>query len=592
MSIRPLVSVSLAVERSKRQALVDALQGLGVAHIRPLTLGEQDESDAKPVIDPEQLTQALRYLEGAAHKRRQQVLLPSEVNERLTNILKHQIQRGALKARLDFLNQRIKSLAPWGDFEWPPLEALSGYRLWFYRIPARQMKHLETLELPWQEVHRTPDLHYIVVLSKDEPGEHALPVPRTHTGPVRLSELKAEKEQCLDHLEQMDAERSSLTRWYDALQNTRSRIQDDAQKAAVLKHALNRSGFTGLSFWMDPLHASALSPLCDHFNAACVVSDVKAGDHPPTLLSNPSFFAGGQAAVQFFQTPGYRSWDPSRVVFFSFALFFALIVSDFGYAAVMAAGLGLFTPRLQQGEKSRRMLGLLWVMIAMAMVWGALVGSYFGYEPQGGVLDTLHVLDLHDFNSMIALSVTLGVGHLVIANAMMAWVHRRGRRRWASVGWCLVLMASLLSYLISPQPVLWGVMLVGLVMIVLYSSQEARLSKRLLGGAMSLTKLTTLLGNALSYLRLFALGLASASMALTFNQLAGQVVDQLPGIGLVLAGFILLLGHLLNFALTVVSGVIHGLRLNLIEFFNWSLAEEGYAFEPFRKQEVTRWTDS
>jgi V/A-type H+-transporting ATPase subunit I len=401
MSIRPLVSVSLAVETSKRQALVDALQALGVAHIRPLTLGGQDESDAKPVIDPEQLTQALRYLEGAAHKRRQQELLPSEVNERLIDILKHQIQRSALKARLDFLNQRIKSLAPWGDFEWPPLEALSGYRLWFYRIPARQMKHLETLELPWQEVHRTPDLHYIVVLSKDEPDEHALPVPRTHTGPVRLSELKAEKEQCLDQLEQMDAERSSLTRWYDALQNTRSRIQDDAQKAAVLKHSLNRSGFTGLSFWMDPLHANALSPLCDHFNAACVVSDVKASDHPPTLLSNPHFFAGGQAAVQFFQTPGYRSWDPSRVVFFSFALFFALIVSDFGYAAVMAACLGLFTPRLQQSEKSRRMLGLLWVMIVMAMVWGVLVGSYFGYEPQDGVLDTLHVMDLHDFNSMM-----------------------------------------------------------------------------------------------------------------------------------------------------------------------------------------------
>jgi V/A-type H+-transporting ATPase subunit I len=68
------------------------------------------------------------------------------------------------------------------------------------------------------------------------------------------------------------------------------------------------------------------------------------------------------------------------------------------------------------------------------------------------------------------------------------------------------------------------------------------------------------------------------------------VADALPGIGLLLEILILILGHLLNFALTVVSGVIHGLRLNLIEFYNWSLADEGYPFQPFAKQEITPWT--
>ncbi|MCD8512630.1 MAG: hypothetical protein LRY63_03915 [Nitrincola sp.] len=94
----------------------------------------------------------------------------------------------------------------------------------------------------------------------------------------------------------------------------------------------------------------------------------------------------------------------------------------------------------------------------------------------------------------------------------------------------------------------------------------------------------------MSYLRLFALGLASASLAITFNQLSVDVASALPGIGVFLQLLILLAGHLLNFVLTVVSGVIHGLRLNLIEFYNWSLADEGYAFKPFSKQEVTPWT--
>jgi V/A-type H+-transporting ATPase subunit I len=76
---------------------------------------------------------------------------------------------------------------------------------------------------------------------------------------------------------------------------------------------------------------------------------------------------------------------------------------------------------------------------------------------------------------------------------------------------------------------------------------------------------------------------------MTFNQLAIDVAAALPAIGLLFKVLILLAGHLINFVLTVVSGVIHGLRLNLLEFYNWSLADEGYAFQPFAKREVTSW---
>jgi V/A-type H+-transporting ATPase subunit I len=94
----------------------------------------------------------------------------------------------------------------------------------------------------------------------------------------------------------------------------------------------------------------------------------------------------------------------------------------------------------------------------------------------------------------------------------------------------------------------------------------------------------------LSYLRLFALGLASASLAVTFNDLATQAMGAGPGIGLLLALLILALGHVLNLVLAVVSGVVHGLRLNLIEFYNWGINEEGYPFNAFRKKETVTWT--
>ena len=90
----------------------------------------------------------------------------------------------------------------------------------------------------------------------------------------------------------------------------------------------------------------------------------------------------------------------------------------------------------------------------------------------------------------------------------------------------------------------------------------------------------------MSYLRLFALGLASASLALTFNQLADQVYQAVPGLGLLLSILILLLGHSINLVLGIISGFVHGLRLNFIEFFNWGIADEGYPFQAFAKKEM------
>ena len=109
---------------------------------------------------------------------------------------------------------------------------------------------------------------------------------------------------------------------------------------------------------------------------------------------------------------------------------------------------------------------------------------------------------------------------------------------------------------------------------------------RLFDGLSSLTNITKMFGDVLSYLRLFALGLASASLAVTFNQLAGQVHDAVPGLGLLLSLLVLLLGHGINLGLGIVSGFVHGLRLNFIEFFNWGIEEEGPPFRAFAKKEI------
>jgi V/A-type H+-transporting ATPase subunit I len=130
---------------------------------------------------------------------------------------------------------------------------------------------------------------------------------------------------------------------------------------------------------------------------------------------------------------------------------------------------------------------------------------------------------------------------------------------------------------------------IGAGTILLFSSDRPwtfdwrSLVGRLLDGIMQFANVSKAFGDILSYLRLFALGLASAQLAITFNGLAADA-SRSGGIGLLAAILILVVGHAINFLLGILGGVVHGLRLNCIEFFNWSLTDEGYTFQPFRKK--------
>jgi V/A-type H+-transporting ATPase subunit I len=108
---------------------------------------------------------------------------------------------------------------------------------------------------------------------------------------------------------------------------------------------------------------------------------------------------------------------------------------------------------------------------------------------------------------------------------------------------------------------------------------------RLLDGLLGLTRVSAAFGDVLSYLRLFALGFAGSSLAAAFNQLAGMAGGAIPALGALPAVLVLLAGHALNFLLGVTGAVVHGLRLNYIEFFNWGLHGEGYPYRPFARKE-------
>jgi V/A-type H+-transporting ATPase subunit I len=285
-------------------------------------------------------------------------------------------------------------------------------------------------------------------------------------------------------------------------------------------------------------------------------------------------------------------------VFFSFAIFFAMILSDGGYALIMGLGLALGWKKMGRTDSGRRLRVLFGALVGTSVVWGILVGSFFGVAPaEGTFLASFHRLDMNDYDAMMQLSIFIGIAHLVLGN--LADVRRRGLNPSAMVplGWIIIFAGAVLLWFGmdgDDQDSLWkNLGITGLVLggaaVVFFTSTEGSFWKRLVAGLLALTNITTAFGDTLSYLRLFALGLASASLAVAFNDLAGQVRFVLPGFGVLFALVVFLIGHSLNFVLAIVSGFIHGLRLNFIEFFNWSIPEEGRPFRAFARKETSAW---
>jgi V/A-type H+-transporting ATPase subunit I len=591
VSIVSLRKVTIIGHDADKEGVLRDLQDFGCLHLLPLRLTPETQKGSPH----SRAYDALHFLLSCPRRRRQVT--------REEGFDAVEVERRALQVRdrlldlddeADALRQRIADLAPWGGFTFPPLEEMAGQRFWFYIVPDKDLPAVEALGLRWQIVRREGGLNYLVVIAAEEP--EVMPVPREHLGSRSREELERRLEDVEVKIDEFTAERTNLSRWAMLFARRLDGLEDREDRERAAGGTLDDGPLFGLEAWAPAEKIPELKRYAGEKGVVFEAREPEPSEAPPTLLENRPELRAGEGLVTFYTIPGYGTWDPSPVVLFSFAVFFAMIISDAGYGLLLGGILGLLWKRLEQSDGGRRFRTLLFLLTVCSLAYGAIVGSYFGLAPPAGsLLSRVSMLDVNDSNAMMSLSVVIGVLHLVTANVMNA---RRFGWRTESLpplGWASMILGGLLAAAASQtgQDLLWMVSLfmlaAGALLVLLFSGTGKRPLGRAVSGLLALTKVTSAFGDALSYLRLFALGLASASLAVAFNDMAGQVRQAVPGAGLLLALTILLLGHGLNFVLSLSSAVIHGLRLNVIEFFNWGLTEEGNLFRPFRRKEHAQW---
>jgi V/A-type H+-transporting ATPase subunit I len=574
----------------EKDGFVRRLQDLGATHI---ALPAEAIEPAQISKELQRVSEIRRFLARLAAKDSE-----SEVSADYSKICsrKEELEKREpeLFNRLALLKKEQALLEPWGDFEPEDINFLRsrGLNIGFYKMTNRAFERLRSEGLFCHIARRTEgDTAFVAISLK--PID--LDVPEERSPAKSLSMIDKEIEAVTGELSGIKSEYEALAGKVSALAGAEMTLKDDYEYRKVLLNtgsALDDRVFV-LTCWSPLPEDELIKGIGEGFAFGHFCEDPEPEDKVPILLSNKPAFDSGEDLVRIYSYPGYRDIDPSGIVLYAFAALYGLIIGDAGYGLVYLALTGL----LHWKVKSRsplwiRFRRLSYILACAVIFWGIITGSYFGIS-----LDADNPLNKAMLINMVTkegqtkamlFSIILGMIHLSIALGIKFY----RTRNIASIGWIAVMWSGYaLIYskkvLGVGNPAAACIFIAGLIVVILFISDSrnpiTRIGLGLYEGGFGLAQLFS---DILSYLRVFALGLATMYICMTFNMLASMPYKALPYIGIIPAVFILIFGHGINLALGIMGGVVHGLRLNFLEWYRWCFEGDGVAFKPFKRNTV------
>jgi V/A-type H+-transporting ATPase subunit I len=330
-------------------------------------------------------------------------------------------------------------------------------------------------------------------------------------------------------------------------------------------------------------------PVC--YTALNIEEDEKV----PVLLKNNSFAKLYEPITKIFSLPSYNEMDMTPFFAPFFMLFVGFCMGDAGYGLLLLLG-GAFAKRKVAAD-FRPIVSLVQWMGLAAILFGILSGGFFGVEL--AKLPALEKFKTYFFNqnNMMMLAFACGGAHVIYAKILgIVGIARRHGFKFAvsRIGWLMLILSfaafiglPILDVMISEtvKPVFYAVFALSGIAIFFYNSPGKHPAAQFGNGLwIAYNTVVGLIGDLLSYVRLFALGLAGGILGMVFNKLAFEMSPDIPIIGFLVTLIILAFGHSLNFALTMLGAFVHPLRLTFVEFYkNVEFEGGGREYKPFKK---------
>ncbi|MFW5828518.1 MAG: V-type ATP synthase subunit I [Alkalispirochaeta sp.] len=515
---------------------------------------------------------------------------------------------------VDRIDRELERLAPWGDHDAHRIEALqrAGVDVALYeRLPERADELVAALPHAF-EVQRTKSIVRLAGVAA--PGESLPSDQASLTLPESsVKELRESREQLETRRREISEALSALTPKRPVLLAAQEELATDFEYVRVQSRMDTQKELAWVTGFLPHDRVDDVKAAAAEHGWGVVVRDPDPEEQVPTQIRNPKPVQMIKPVFVLLGTvPGYREMDISFFFLLFFVVFFAMIIGDGGYGAILLLGTIVAAARgARRGRKPGPGTALMVVLSTATVVWGAITGNWFGYAPfaelpvlRNLVIPSISAENEASTETIQYMTFVIGTIHLSIAHV---WNFIRGLRvqpRIAALeqlGWLsmvlglyylvLELVLGTVAVSIVPRPDWWMSMIVGgLIAVMAFGRQESG-QNFFIGVAKGVANIITTaldgisaFSDIISYIRLFAVGLASLAIAEAFNNMAGGIAESMGGAGgAIVAALILFLGHSLNLAMGALSVVVHGVRLNMLEFSgHLGMEWTGVEYSPFR----------
>jgi len=615
--IVPMKKVSLVVLDRERDTSLEALRKLGVVHLEQKSV--TSEALSQVMEQKAQAERALGILRNISPKDISKTTATADASTLIHEVLQLAEQK---KQEQELLASDIKELnriAPWGDFEPGTLENLKkqGITLIPYELPR---KVYETLDPGIDRIILSVDKSLVrcIVIGSAIPDESPFLLPELSAS--ALKQRIEQRKQTIVEIEQKLASLASQIKLIEVeIKKLSEMAEFEAAKASmeVTEDTPPGMAISWISGYIPADMAGKFKRAAFEYRWAYVIDDPGEGDTPPTLVRNPAYIRIVQPIFDLLGTvPGYHEYDISMSFLVFFSLFFAMIIGDAGY------GVLILLLSLYFGLKGKQKTGkfadgvlLLLLLSSATIVWGAINGTWFAL-PYENLPDFLKALVIPPFRPNPALApkeaarlVQQNIKHLcfIIGTVQLVWAHMKNIKKalpsltaFAQLGWLSMVLGLyflvlnlVLDKTAFPVPsfAIWMIG-GGLSTYFIFAEQKggnffANILKSFANFLPTFLSAVSSFSDIISYIRLFAVGLAGYAIAESFNGMAAGLPG---GIVRILAGaLILFFGHGLNLAMSALSVVVHGVRLNMLEYsghlgMEWS----GVKYSPFAVKETTQ----
>jgi V/A-type H+/Na+-transporting ATPase subunit I len=583
--------VTVLISARDHDAALRTLGDLGVIHIDHVRAPASDEL----AVIEKKLSHTDRALQSIQTGGDQ----PESVDEKNTakivdRIVRLVSRKESLLRELSDYQKQERWFNEWGAVSLESLEMTrkAGITIRFHICPKKMLKHISGDDYV-VIVKQVEDRIYLAHLTDaSSPG---LDCPEDPMPPVEVVSLRCEIDKINQSVADIDRMLQEMAAEAGKIRAYRRQLMMQREFASAKYGMGEAESIVYLQGYVPVTGMDAIETAAEKASWGYVFEDPDNPGDAPTLVRNPKWIRMIRPVFSFMGTiPGYTEYDISFWFLLFFSLFYAMLVGDAGYGLIFLAA--TFLARLKYRHLPWEPFALMYVLSGATIIWGAISGTWFGMTDilemkafaflKSVVIQPISSIG-GDQDFMMFLCFLIGAVHLTIAHSLIAIRNRQtpnalAQPGWIAVIWGLFFVAETLVLGKPLRPFALPLLIAGFVTIMLFENYRKHMVIK--GALASLANLPlsviSAFSDVVSYLRLFAVGFATFIVASSFNQMAADIAGGV--VGTAVAAVILFLGHAINIILAVMAVVVHGIRLNMLEFsghlnMQWS----GKAYQPF-----------